>query len=120
VILIFQPIPKPAVNDLPLVANLTEIEKVRPFFLQVSEEEKAAHHPGVVGVLFRPSVVFSKDRSSRHSPTKRTLHTRTLHTPMGCVLCVRRWCSVTIRTTRTMCVVCGGAAKTSFAHFRHE
>jgi hypothetical protein len=41
VILIFQPIPKPAVNDLPLVANLTEIEKVRPFFLQVSEEEKA-------------------------------------------------------------------------------
>ena len=42
-ILIFQPIPKPAVNDLPLVANLTEIEKVRPFFLQVSEEEKAAH-----------------------------------------------------------------------------
>ena len=39
--LIFQPIPQPAVNDLPLFANLTEIEKVRPFFLQVSEEEKA-------------------------------------------------------------------------------
>ena len=31
--LIFQPMPKPAVNDLPLVANHTEIEKVRPFFL---------------------------------------------------------------------------------------
>jgi hypothetical protein len=31
--LIFQPISKPAVNDLPLVANRTEIEKVRPFFL---------------------------------------------------------------------------------------
>ena len=27
--LILQPIPKPAVNDLPLVANRTEIEKVR-------------------------------------------------------------------------------------------
>ena len=65
VVLILQPIPKPAVNDLPLVANLTEIEKVRPFLLQVSEEEKAPHHPGVVGVLFRPSVVFAKDCSSR-------------------------------------------------------
>jgi hypothetical protein len=65
VILIFQPIPKPAVNGLPLVANLTEIEKVRPFVLQVSEEEKAAHHPGVIGVFFRPSVVFAKDCSSR-------------------------------------------------------
>ena len=32
-ILIFQPIPKPAMNDLPLVANRTEIEKVRLFFL---------------------------------------------------------------------------------------
>jgi hypothetical protein len=31
--LIFQPIPQPAVNDLPLIANRTEIEKVRPFFL---------------------------------------------------------------------------------------
>ena len=31
--LIFQPISKPAVNDLPLVANRAEIEKVRPFFL---------------------------------------------------------------------------------------
>ena len=65
VVLILQPIPKPAVNDLPLVANLTEIEKVRPFLLQVSEEEKTPHHPGVVGVLFRPSVVFAKDCSSR-------------------------------------------------------
>ena len=64
-ILLFQPIPKPAVNHLPLVANLTETEKVRPFFLQVSEEEKAAHHPGVVGVFFRPTVVFAKDCSSR-------------------------------------------------------
>jgi hypothetical protein len=34
VILIFQPIPKPAVNDLPLlVANSTKIEKVGPFVL---------------------------------------------------------------------------------------
>jgi hypothetical protein len=33
VILIFQPIPKPAVNDLPLIANRTKIEKVRPFSL---------------------------------------------------------------------------------------
>jgi hypothetical protein len=32
--LIFQPIPKPAVNDLPLlVVNRTEIEKIRLFFL---------------------------------------------------------------------------------------
>jgi hypothetical protein len=31
--LVFQPIPNPAVNDLPLIANRTEIEKVRPFFL---------------------------------------------------------------------------------------
>ena len=32
--LVVQPIPKPAVNGLPLVvANRTEIEKVRPFFL---------------------------------------------------------------------------------------
>ena len=32
--LIFQPIPKPAVNDLPLlVANRAEIEKVGPFSL---------------------------------------------------------------------------------------
>ena len=31
--LVFQPIPNPAVNDLPLVANRTEIQKVRPFFL---------------------------------------------------------------------------------------
>jgi hypothetical protein len=32
--LIFHPIPQPAVNDLPLVvANRTEIEQVRPFFL---------------------------------------------------------------------------------------
>jgi hypothetical protein len=32
--LIFQPIPKPAVNDLPLlVANRTKIEKVGPFIL---------------------------------------------------------------------------------------
>jgi len=31
--LIFQPISKPAVNKLPLVASPTEIEKVRPFFL---------------------------------------------------------------------------------------
>src|SRR5262249_58408815 len=30
----------------------------------MSEEEKAAHHPRVVGVLFRPSVVFAKDGSS--------------------------------------------------------
>jgi hypothetical protein len=31
--LIFQPASKPAVNDLPLVANRTEIEKAGPFFL---------------------------------------------------------------------------------------
>jgi len=32
--LIFQPIPKPTVNDLPLlIANRMEIEKVRLFFL---------------------------------------------------------------------------------------
>ena len=31
--LIFQPISKPAVNDLPLVANRQEIEKVRPVCL---------------------------------------------------------------------------------------
>ena len=30
---LFQPIPKPAVNDLPLITNPTEIEKVRPFIL---------------------------------------------------------------------------------------
>jgi hypothetical protein len=54
------------VNDLPfVVANRTEIEKVRPFFLSVSEEEKAAHHPGVVGMFFCPSVVFADDGSSR-------------------------------------------------------
>jgi hypothetical protein len=46
------------VNDLPLVANRTEIEKVRPFLLQVSEEEKAAHHAGLAGVFFRPTVVI--------------------------------------------------------------
>jgi hypothetical protein len=54
------------VNDLPLlVVNRTEIEKIRLFFLYVSEEEKAAHHPRVVGVLFRPSFVFAKDGLSR-------------------------------------------------------
>jgi hypothetical protein len=32
--LVFEPIPKPAMNDLPLlVVNRTEIEKARPFFL---------------------------------------------------------------------------------------
>jgi hypothetical protein len=31
--LIFPPIPQPAVNDLPLIANHTEIEKVCPFIL---------------------------------------------------------------------------------------
>jgi hypothetical protein len=63
--LIFQPIPKPAVNDLPLlVANRAKIEKVGPFILQVSEEQKAAHHAGFVWVLFRPSVVFAKNGSS--------------------------------------------------------
>jgi hypothetical protein len=31
--LIFQPISNPAVNDWPLVASRTEIEKVRPFCL---------------------------------------------------------------------------------------
>jgi hypothetical protein len=31
--LIFQPIPKPTVNDLPLVADHSEIEKVWLFFL---------------------------------------------------------------------------------------
>jgi hypothetical protein len=35
------------VNDLPLLAIRAEIEKIRPFFLQVPEEEKATHHPGV-------------------------------------------------------------------------
>jgi len=53
------------VNDWPLAASRTEIEKVRPFCLQVSEEEKAAHHAGLVGVLFSPSVVCTKDRLSR-------------------------------------------------------
>jgi hypothetical protein len=64
VCLIFQPISKPAVNDLPLVVNRTEIEKVRPCVLQVLEEAKAAHYAGVVGMLFRPSVVFAKDLPS--------------------------------------------------------
>src|SRR6516165_1303245 len=64
--LIFQPMLKPAVNDWPLAASRTEIEKVRPVRLQVSEEEKAAHHAGLVGVFFRPAVVCTKDRSSRH------------------------------------------------------
>jgi hypothetical protein len=31
--LVFQPISKPAVNNFPLLANRTEIKKVRPFFL---------------------------------------------------------------------------------------
>ena len=30
---LFQPIPKPAVNDLPPITSPTEIEKVRPFIL---------------------------------------------------------------------------------------
>ena len=63
--LVLQPILKLAVNDWPLAASRTEIEKVRPFCLQVSEEEKAAHHAGLVGVLFSPSVVCTKDRLSR-------------------------------------------------------
>ena len=63
--LVLQPILKPAVNDWPLAPSRTEIEKVRPFCLQVSEEEKAAHHAGLVGVLFSPSVVCTKDRLSR-------------------------------------------------------
>ena len=45
--LIFQPISKPAVNDLPLVANRPEIEKVRPICLSVCmyrKKRKAAHH----------------------------------------------------------------------------
>ena len=64
--LIFQPIPKPAVNDLPLlVANRAKIEKVGPFILQVSEEQKAVHHAGFGWVLFRPSIVFAKDGLSR-------------------------------------------------------
>ena len=78
--LLLRPISNPAVNDWPLAASRTEIEKVRPVFLQVSEEQKAAHHAGLVGVLFSPAVVFAKDRSSRlffldchsGSPHKRT------------------------------------------------
>ena len=62
--LILQPISKPAVNDWPLAASCTEIEKVRPVCLQVSEEEKATHHPGVGGIFFHPTVVFAKDRLS--------------------------------------------------------
>ena len=35
-------------------------------FLSVSTgRRETPHHPGVVGMLFRPSVVFAKDRSSR-------------------------------------------------------
>ena len=63
--LILQLISNPAVNDWPLAARRTEIEKVRPVCLQVSKEKKAAHHAGVVGVLFCPPVVFAKDRLSR-------------------------------------------------------
>ena len=63
--LILQSILKPAVNDWPLAASRTEIEKARLFCLQVAEEEKAAHYAGVVGMLFRPVVVFAKDRLSR-------------------------------------------------------
>ena len=37
-----------------------------PTFLPVSiGKEKAAHHAGLVGMCFRPPVVFGKDRSSR-------------------------------------------------------
>ena len=50
--LIFHPILNPALNNLPLIANRAEIEKVRPFILQVSEEQKAAHHDGIVGCFF--------------------------------------------------------------------
>jgi hypothetical protein len=49
------------VNNLPLAANRAKIEKVRLFILQVSEEQKAAHRDGIVGVLFRPSLVFAKE-----------------------------------------------------------
>ena len=52
-------------NDWPLVADRPEIEKTRPFCLQVSEEEKPAHHVGLIGVFFRPPLVFAKDRSFR-------------------------------------------------------
>jgi hypothetical protein len=62
--LILQLISNPAVNDWPLAASRTEIEKVRPVCLQVSKEEKAAHHPGVDGIFFRPVIVFAKDRLS--------------------------------------------------------
>jgi hypothetical protein len=46
-------------------ANRTKIEKVGFFFLQLSEEEKAAHHPSVVGMFFCPFVVFAEDGSFR-------------------------------------------------------
>jgi hypothetical protein len=64
--LIFQStcVTKPEVNDLPFAAGGTEFEKVRLFFLQVSEEHVPAHLLGVVWVIFRPSVVFVKDRQS--------------------------------------------------------
>src|SRR5215469_15712448 len=62
--LILQPILKPAVNDWPLAASRTKIEKVRPVCLQVSKEEKATHHAGVDGIFLRPVIVFAKDRLS--------------------------------------------------------
>ena len=39
-------------NDWPLVADRPDIEKTRPFCLQISEAEKAAHHAGLVGCFF--------------------------------------------------------------------
>ena len=62
--LILQSILKPAVNDWPLAASCTEIEKVRPVCVQVAKEEKATHHAGVDGIFFRPVIVFAKDRLS--------------------------------------------------------
>jgi hypothetical protein len=53
-----------------------------PTSLSVSIGEKAAHHPRVVGVLFRPSVVFAKDGLSRLFFFMLAMPTETLTVPL--------------------------------------